>query len=120
MGSRGHRCRRNPPRTTGPRSPGAPGPFALADGARLSRILEAGGFRDFSLETVTRPHRVGDDVDDVVAFITSLDESRTLFAGKPGDEIAIGVDAIRAALTLYAGPNGVVMDATAWLVSARR
>jgi hypothetical protein len=29
-------------------SPGAPGPFALADGARLSRILEAGGFRDFT------------------------------------------------------------------------
>jgi SAM-dependent methyltransferase len=100
--------------------PGAPGPFALADGARLSRFLEAGGFRDISLETVTRPHRVGDDVDDVVAFITSLDESRALFAGKPEDKIAIAVDAIRAALTPYAGPNGVVMDATAWLVSARR
>ena len=87
---------------------------------RLRRIVETGGFFDVTLESVTRPHRVGDDVDDVVAFITALDESRALFAGKPEDKVAVAVDAIRDALTPYAGPDGVVMDATAWLVAAHR
>jgi SAM-dependent methyltransferase len=100
--------------------PGFPGPFALAEGVRLRRIVETGGFFDVTLESVTRPHRVGDDVDDVVAFITALDESRALFAGKPEEKVALAVDAIRDALTPYAGPDGVVMDATAWLVAAHR
>jgi hypothetical protein len=34
-------------------------------------------------------------VEDVVAFITSLDESRALFAGTPEDKVAAAVDAIR-------------------------
>ena len=57
---------------------------------------------------------------DVVSFITSMDETRALFAGKPEDQVAAAVGGIREALAPYAGPEGVVTDATAWLVSARR
>jgi hypothetical protein len=42
------------------------------------------------------------------------------FAGKPGDKVAAAVDAIREALRPHAGPDGVVMDARAWLVLAHR
>jgi len=101
-------------------APGAPGPFAFADGDRLRRIVEAGGFRDVTVEAVTRPQRIADDADDAVAFITSLDESRELFAGTTEDKVAAAVDALREAFAPYAGPGGVVMDGAAWLVSARR
>jgi SAM-dependent methyltransferase len=100
--------------------PGAPGPFAFADGERLTRVVKAGGFRDVTLEAVTKPIRLGDDADDVVAFITSLREGRELFAGKPEAKVAAAVGALREALNRYAGPGGVVMNETAWLASARR
>ena len=99
--------------------PGAPGPFAMADGTRLRRVLEAAGFRDVTMDAVTRPHRVGKDLEDVVTFITSMDETQSLFAGKPEHQVAAAVQGIREALAPYAGPEGVVTDATAWLVSAR-
>jgi len=100
--------------------PGAPGPFAFADGERLTRVVKAGGFRDVTLEAVTKPIRLGDDADDVVVFITSLREGRELFAGKPEAKVAAAVSALREALNRYAGPGGVVMNETAWLASARR
>lgn len=100
--------------------PGAPGPAAFADGARLKGIVEAGGFSDATLEAVTRPMRIGDDVDDTVAFIASLEETRELFASKPEDRVAAAVDAARQALAPYAGPEGVVTNGTAWLVTAHR
>jgi SAM-dependent methyltransferase len=100
--------------------PGAPGPFAFADGDRLTRVVKAGGFRDVTLQAVTKPIRLGGDADDVVAFITSLKEGRDLFAGKPEANVAAAVDALREAVSRYAGPSGVVMNETAWLATARR
>jgi SAM-dependent methyltransferase len=100
--------------------PGAPGPFALADGTRLRALLDGAGFRDVTVEPVTRQHRVGADVDEVVSFITSLEETRALFAGKSQDRVAAAVQDMRLALTPYDGPQGVVTDGTAWLISARR
>jgi SAM-dependent methyltransferase len=78
--------------------PGAPGPFAFADGQRLKRVVAACGFHDLTLEAITQPMRMGDDVEDVTAFITSLDQTKALFAGKPTDKVT----------------------ATAWLLTARR
>jgi SAM-dependent methyltransferase len=101
--------------------PGAPGPFALADGERVEKILLGAGFSDVSLEAITRPMRVADDVDDFQAFITSLELVRDqMFAGKPEDKVAAAIAAARDAVTPYAGPDGVVMNGTAWLIAARR
>lgn len=98
--------------------PGAPGPFAFADGDRLSQLLTEGGFRDASLETVTRPVRIGRDLDHAVGFIMSLPQSQQLFAGASRDVIDAVVAKLRAAFAPYLGSRGVVLDATAWLVSA--
>jgi SAM-dependent methyltransferase len=99
--------------------PGAPGPWAFANGDRLTRLLNTGGFRDVTLESVTRPQRVADDADDAVAFIRSLPETQQLFAGAPQDTVAAAIDALHPAFAPYAGPHGVVMDSTAWLVTAQ-
>lgn len=98
----------------------APGPWAFADGDRVTRLMRAGGFADVTLDSLTRPQRVGSDLEDVVRFVLSLPETRQLLAGRPEDVIAGTVDALRAAFAPYTGVHGLVMDATAWLVTARR
>ena len=101
--------------------PGAPGPFAFADGDRLARIVEAAGFCDVTLDGVTRPMRIGDDLDDVERFFTtSLDVARELFDGKPKEQVDAALDAAREALAPFAGSDGVVLNGTAWLLSAHR
>jgi len=100
--------------------PGTPGPFAFADGDRLERTIRTGGFHDITLDAMTRPVRMGDGVDDVTAFITSLPESQRLFAGKPAENVAAAVAALREGFAPHARPDGVVVNSSAWLAPARR
>jgi SAM-dependent methyltransferase len=99
---------------------GGPGPFALADGDRVRSLVEVAGFTDVSLESITRPQRVGTDAADVAAYVMSLPESKHLFAGESEEVLGDTSSALQAAFAPYCGTHGVVMDATAWLVSARR
>jgi SAM-dependent methyltransferase len=99
--------------------PGAPGPFAFADGERLRGLVAAGGFGDVTVEAVTRPQRLGADPYEAVAAVMALPETRDLLAGSPDGAYAEVAAALTEAFTPYAGPEGVVMDSTAWLVSAR-
>lgn len=100
--------------------PDAPGPFALADETRIRRLLETAGFADITIESVTGPMRIGDDSEDAITFITSLELVRNhLFAGKPDHQVALAVDAARTALEPYETPSGVIMQGGAWLVTAR-
>jgi SAM-dependent methyltransferase len=101
-------------------APGAPGPFALADGDRLTQLLTEGGLRDVRLETLTRPFRIGCTIGDAVNFILSLPESKQLFASAPEESVDAAATALYAGFAPYAGQQGVVMDATAWLVTAHR
>ncbi len=103
-------------------APDAPGPFGLADPDRIREILDRAGFTAVTMEELTRPMRIGDDVDDVEAFFTgSLPLVRKLLATAPPDKAAAAIDAARKALEPYAGPEGVVMNENgAWLVKAER
>jgi SAM-dependent methyltransferase len=100
-------------------TPGAPGPWAFADGDRLERMLTAAGFRDVRLEPVTRPQRIGADLDDAVGFVMSLPESKQLFAGASEDTVTAAAAAVGAAFAPHVGAGGVVLNASAWLGSAR-
>lgn len=101
-------------------APGAPGPFALADGDRLTQVLTDSGFRDVRLETLTRPFRIGRTVGDAVGFILSLPQSKQLFAGAPQEIVDAAATALHAGFAPYARQQGVMMDARAWLVTAHR
>ena len=98
--------------------PGTPGPFAFADGDRTRHLVEAGGFENVSVESVTRPQRVADDPDDAVKFVLSLPESQQLFDGVPDDVVAKATEALMDAYAQYTSSHGVVTDASAWLVTA--
>jgi SAM-dependent methyltransferase len=101
-------------------APGAPGPYAFADPDRLNQAVASAGFGDIRIEGITRSMRMGDDVEDVTRFFTALDIVREWFGGKPKDKVAQAIDAVRKATAPYAGPDGVVMTGTAWLLTARR
>jgi hypothetical protein len=100
--------------------PGAPGPFALADAQRTRNLVAAGGFRDVTMDGITRPQCLGADLDEAVGFVLALPESRELFAAASEDIWAAARTALREAFTPYAGPGGVVTDGSAWLVTAYR
>lgn len=100
--------------------PGAPGPFAFADGDRARSLVEAGGFAEVRLQSVTRPQRIARDTDDAAEFVLAQPESKQLLDGASQQVRAAVADALREAFTPYAGPHGVVTDASAWLVTARR
>jgi SAM-dependent methyltransferase len=101
-------------------APGAPGPFAFADGDRLTQLLTDSGFRAPRLETLTRSFRIGRTISDAVDFVLSLPESERLFTGAPQETVDAAATALYAGFAPYAGQQGVMMDATAWLVTAHR
>ncbi|WP_165367350.1 class I SAM-dependent methyltransferase [Phytoactinopolyspora endophytica] len=100
--------------------PDTPGPFAFADGDRARRMVAAGGFSEVTLEPVVRPQRVAGDSADAAEFVLSLPESRQLLEGEPESVRAAVSGALVEAFLPYSGPRGVVMDASAWLVTAHR
>ena len=91
---------------------GASLPASINNGVGLKMMVR--------LSAITRPMRMGDGVEDVVRFFTSLDIVREWFDGKPEDKVAQAIDAVRSALARYAGPQGIVMSGAAWLLTARR
>lgn len=99
--------------------PGAPGPFAFADGDRLAELLTHAGFRAVTLDTLTRAVRIGDDPADATGFVMSLPQSQELFASASQDVTEAVTAALRAAFAPYHDANGVVVKGSAWLVSAR-
>ncbi|SOE02180.1 class I SAM-dependent methyltransferase [Blastococcus haudaquaticus] len=99
---------------------GAPGPFGLADPDTVQRVLTDAGFVDVDLADVREPERVGADVDDAYAFMTSLGPTKGLLGGLDERARTAALDLLRNRLADRAGPDGVLLGAAAWLVTARR
>lgn len=100
-------------------APGGPGPFAFADGDRFRSVVTKGGFRDVTLAAIARPMLMGSDVDDVVGMVAATPQSKGLFAGQPEAKVRAAIAGLRDAFAPYARPEGVVMNGTAWLLTAR-
>jgi SAM-dependent methyltransferase len=99
--------------------PDGPGPFAFADGDRFRRVVEAGGFGDITIEAITRPMLMGSDAEDVAAMVAATPQSKALFTGQPKSKIEAAIAGLRDAFAPYARAEGVVMQGTAWLLTAR-
>lgn len=105
-----------------PPPPGAPGPFAFADGERVSGILERAGFSDVALADVRQDLAVGGgaDLDRTVDFLLQMGPTARLLRDADPGLVSVVADAIREALQPYVGPQGVRMASAAWIVTARR
>jgi SAM-dependent methyltransferase len=104
-----------------PTEPGAPGPFAFDDPARVRGILEASGWHDVAIaphDTVLRMAAAG-DVDEAARAATRVGPlARTL--ADAGQDVRAGAEAaVAEALRRYDGPEGVILPGAVWLVSAR-
>lgn len=99
-----------------PPVPGAPGPFAFADGERLRGLLAEAGFTDISI-TANRAQIGWGDLDTSVA--TALRVGPVGVAARENPDLRPQIkDAVRAALTPYAGGDGVKLESGSWLVRA--
>jgi len=102
-----------------PADPLAPGPFALADEARLRTILKDAGYRDIEIEKFDGHVNMGETIEDAVT--QSLAVGPLSRAAADMDEAArrnIG-KAVAQALASFQSPIGITLPAACWLVRAR-
>ena len=99
-----------------PSDPLAPGPFAFADPARVTTILAEAGFADIAVEPFdTRIS--GGDLEQTLSLAMQVGPlSRALREYPAARDAALGV--VRDALSAYVTPEGVMMPAAVWIVSA--
>lgn len=107
--------------------PGAPGPFAFADAARVTRILEGAGFVDVSLtphdgEVPLGPTGPGTRDEDILDYLLEVGPAARAIGElgiRPAAEAALA--ALLATLPRRDGgaDAGVWVGAAAWLVTAR-
>jgi SAM-dependent methyltransferase len=104
-----------------PPEPGAPGPFALADAERVRAILESAGFAHIAFESAESPLAIGGEgtLDDALAFLLEVGPAAAALREKSAEDRRAALAALRHALRRYSTPKGVVMDAAAWIVTAR-
>jgi SAM-dependent methyltransferase len=100
--------------------PGAPGPFGLADKPAVGRILTAAGYNDIGVAEVSEPMYLGTDTDDAFAFVSGLGLTRGLLGGLDDDKKTAALEELRARLSNAATSSGVLLGASAWLITAQR
>ncbi|MEO3842062.1 class I SAM-dependent methyltransferase [Streptomyces sp. B22F1] len=105
---------------TVPKSGGVnePGPNSLADPDRVREVLGGAGFVDVRLEAENEPMDLGAGVGEALDFVLNRPHVRGAMADLDGGTKAKATEALREALTPYATPEGVLLRAPAWLVTA--
>lgn len=98
--------------------PGAPGPFAFADGERLRGLLERAGWREVAIEQLDAPIRLGDDPEDAARAAMIVGPIARAIGEVSGEVRAQIAARLAEMLAAHASPTGVQLGAACWLVSA--
>lgn len=99
-----------------------PGPFSMADQDMVTKQLEIAGYTDISFERVDADLMVGNSLEDAVNFQLALGPAGEIYreagdlALEKHDEI---VAALETELQKHATANGVFLDSSSWVVTAR-
>jgi len=99
-----------------------PGPFSMSGADTTTDILARAGFQEISLLRNEAPVRIGRDIDEAIEFAMALGPAGEVMrlAGEEGERRKPEVmAALREALAPYKTSEGVVMQSSAWIVSAR-
>jgi SAM-dependent methyltransferase len=104
-----------------PADPNAPGPLAFADAERVRGILAAAGWRDVAATRHDLPMRLAGpgQLDEAAEFATRVGPLARALAEADPSLYARARQAVRQALAPHDGPEGVSLNASIWLVSAR-
>jgi len=99
-----------------------PGPFSMANADTVTDVLVHAGFGDIRLSRQDLPYRIGNDLDQAVAFNMDLGPAAELLRmwGHRIDEIRPKIKAdLKAALSDFVQADGsVVAPASTWAISA--
>lgn len=98
-----------------------PGPFSMANADTVSDILLNAGFTEIELRRCDIPILIGRNLDHAVEFATAIGPAGEVIrlAGDEAEKIRPQIEAaLREGLAEFDGPDGVVADASTWIVSA--
>lgn len=109
------------PHVTAPAAPDptAPGPFAFADEGRVRSLLTGAGFEDVDLTAVNHRMLVGPTVDEAMAYYRRSDLADRLLGDVPADVRERALQSVADAMADKVGPDGLVLEGSAWLVTAK-
>ncbi|MFW6723814.1 class I SAM-dependent methyltransferase [Streptomyces sp. MAR4 CNY-716] len=95
-----------------------PGPNSLADPEHVREVLGGAGFADVQLEAENEPMDLGAGVEEALAFVLDRPHVHAALAETDAATRAKATEDLREALTPYLTPEGVLLKAPAWLVTA--
>jgi hypothetical protein len=101
---------------TGQPQPGDADRFADPDW--ITRLLTGAGFADVRIVPVNEPARLGDDVPDVMGYTLGMVRVRGMLAELDGADAARVRDTMAELYAARRRPDGVWVEASAWLVTA--
>ncbi len=104
-----------------PPGPEEPGPTAFCDSARVKRILSGAGFSDIAITSCDTAFSLGNGLDNAVEFAMQMGPASGAIVQSEADEATksrIAADMCEA-LAAHETPDGIVLGAATWLVSAR-
>ncbi|MBS0393270.1 MAG: class I SAM-dependent methyltransferase [Proteobacteria bacterium] len=101
-----------------PPAPRAPGPFAFADETWVAEILRSAGFVGLGIERLDRPVGAG-DLEVALRLALRLGPLGAALREHPALKQAVE-EPVRAALARHLTADGVRLDASVWIVTARR
>ena len=103
-------------------APGAPNPVAFADPGHTEEILHRSGWTGISFEPVEPLLVIGGDdgIDGAVQLALNGSSMKALLQGDDGSLRARVVDALTERLAEFVTDDTVLMQSSAWLVTARR
>ena len=99
-----------------------PGPFSMADKDMVTKQLEVAGYADIEFERIDAPLMVGRTPDDAVGFQIALGPAGEVYreAGEAAEKRLDEIEAaLKAELSRYETPEGIVMESSSWKISAR-
>ena len=100
-----------------------PGPFSMANADTVTDVLMHAGFEEIRLSRQDLPYRIGNDLDQAVAFNMDLGPAAEVLRmwGERIDEIRPKITSdLQAALSEFVQDDGtVVAPASTWAISAR-
>lgn len=100
-----------------------PGPFSMANEESVTTMMEIAGYEDIAFERVDAPVLVGRTVEDAINFQLALGPAGEVFR-EAGEEAEAKRAQIEAALAEAIDAqkkeaDGIVMDSSSWVISAR-
>ncbi len=106
-----------------PGDPHAPGPFAFADGDRVSAILQAGGWRDTAITAFEFPMIAGvgeNALDEAVEYFRLIGPAAAATRAMDHAARARFLDRVRNLASQNCRENVVSLTASAWIVTASK